>query len=468
MTTSAYPIRVQASMEAPLSRWLWLVKWLLVIPHYLVLVFLWIAFVLLSAVAWVSIVLTGHYPRSIFAFNVGVLRWTWRVQYYAYGALGTDRYPPFTLEDVPDYPARLEIPYPEHLSRGLALVKWWLLAIPHYVIAGVFAGGGLWTLLQVDGTDDGLLGTGLIGIMVLIAGIALMVTGRYPGGVFDFVLGMNRWVLRVAAYAGLMTDRYPPFRLDTGGTDPGGALTVTSSTDGRATYAPPPAPTPMTGGRIATLVVAVLLTLTGLGLVPTGIALGWADQHRDAAGFVTTGAQSFTTDTAALTSDDMVIELHGSTWLADRLGQVRVQASPRGERPLFVGVAPAADVERWLEGVRHDAVRDVTVLPSSVAYDRHAGDLVAVSPPGDQPFWTARSEGAGTQTVSWRIADGTWAIVVANADGSLGVDVRAELGAEVPDLGLAAWLVTALGVLLLAGASLLLVLALHGRRAARP
>ena len=464
MTTSVYPIRVQASMETPLSRWLWLVKWLLVIPHYVVLAFLWVAFVLLTVVAWVSIVLTGRYPRSIFAFNVGVLRWTWRVQYYAYGALGTDRYPPFTLEDVPDYPARLEIPYPDHLSRGLALVKWWLLAIPHYVIAGVFAGGGLWTLLRLDGTDDGLLGAGLIGILVLIAGIALTVTGSYPRGVFDFVLGMNRWVLRVAAYAGLMTDRYPPFRLDTGGNDPGGTLTVAPPAGSPQPAAPAPGPAPMTGGRVAALVVAVLLALTGMALVPTGIALGWADQHRDSAGYVTTGAQTFATDTAALTSDDMVIELHGSTWLADQLGRVRVQAAPRGERPIFVGIAPAAAVERWLAGVRHDAVRDVTVLPSSVSYDRHPGDLVAVPPPGEQPFWTAQAEGAGTQTVSWRIAEGTWAIVIANADGSLDVDVRAELGAEVPHLGLAAWLVIGLGLVLLAAAALLLVLALRRRR----
>jgi len=165
-----------------------------------------------------------------------VLRWTWRVQYYAIGAFGTDRYPPFTLADDPAYPAHLEVEYPQRLSRGLALVKWWLLAIPQYIIISVFIGPwapwgwrvghvGLNVSIEFTWNSWGLynndVGWALIGLLAVIAALVLLVTGRYPKQLYDFVLGLNRWVLRVAGYAGLMTDRYPPFRLDMGGPDPG-------------------------------------------------------------------------------------------------------------------------------------------------------------------------------------------------------------------------------------------------------
>jgi Domain of unknown function (DUF4389) len=217
---STYPLRIDAELDGHLSRWLWLVKWILAIPHFIVLAVLWIAFVALTVVAFVAILFTGRYPRGIFEFNVGVLRWSWRVAFYSYNGLGTDRYPPFSLGEVPDYPARLSVQYPEALSRGLVLVKWWLLALPQYLIVGVFAGGA-WAGVNAAGHHTGWTsGGGLIGLLVCIAGIVLLFTGRYPRAIFDFVMGMNRWVYRVAAYATLMTDSYPPFRLDMGGPEP--------------------------------------------------------------------------------------------------------------------------------------------------------------------------------------------------------------------------------------------------------
>ena len=221
----AYPVRLEGRLDPQLSRWLWLVKWLLAIPHYIVLFFLWIAFVVLTIVAFFAILFTGRYPRGIFDFNLGVLRWTWRVSYYSYGALGTDRYPPFTLGEAPDYPATLDVAYPERLSRGLVLVKWWLLAIPQYILLGIFLGGAG----SAAGRAEDWGGSALVvrrrahRALVLFAGIALLFMARYPRGLFDFVLGLDRWVARVVAYAGLMTDAYPPFRLDQGGDDPAGA-----------------------------------------------------------------------------------------------------------------------------------------------------------------------------------------------------------------------------------------------------
>jgi hypothetical protein len=206
----AYPVLIQGELDPNVSRWLWLVKWLLAIPHYIVLAFLWLAAVLLTIVAFFAILFTGRFPRGIFDFNVGVLRWSWRVAFYSYSALGTDRYPPFTLADA-DYPARFDVLYPEHLSRGLVLVKSWLLAIPHYLVLAVLIGNWGWT---VGGDQWTTWGLSLNGILVLIAAVILLFTGRYPRDIFGIVLGINRWALRVAAYVMLMRDEYPPFRLD--------------------------------------------------------------------------------------------------------------------------------------------------------------------------------------------------------------------------------------------------------------
>jgi hypothetical protein len=220
MTADRSPVRLEGRLDPATSRGLWLVKWLLLIPHLIVLAFLWIAFVILTVVAGVAILFTGRYPRGIFDINLGILRWTWRVGFYGYSALGTDRYPPFTLEDVPDYPARLDIAYPEHLSRGLVLVKWWLLAIPQYLAVGFFLGGAGTVTYHAGNPGVIDLGSGLIGLLVLFAGVVRLFGHRYPAGIFDVVMGMNRWAVRVAAYAALMTDRYPPFRLDQGGAEP--------------------------------------------------------------------------------------------------------------------------------------------------------------------------------------------------------------------------------------------------------
>ncbi len=221
---STYPVRLDGHLDEPLSRWLWLVKWILAIPHFIVLLFLWIAVTVLTVVAGFAILFTGHYPRSLFDFNLGVMRWTWRVWFYSVDAFGTDRYPPFSLRRDPTYPADFDVDYPEHLSRGLVLVKWWLLALPQLLIVSIFSGGwgfsgsGNW---RVAG------GGGLISLLAVVAGFILLFTKKYPPRLFDFIMGLNRWCYRVLAYVALMRDEYPPFRLDSGGTDPGSVTTST-------------------------------------------------------------------------------------------------------------------------------------------------------------------------------------------------------------------------------------------------
>ena len=203
------PVRLRGDLDEPLSRWLWLVKWLLLIPHYIVLLFLQIARLLVFIVALFAVLFTSRYPRPLFDFSVGVLRWSWRVRFYGYGALGTDRYPPFTLRST-DYPADFDVDYPEELSRGLALVKWWVLAIPHYLVVGALSR--------------------LARPVVLIAAVALLFTDRFPPGLYDLLLGLNRWSYRVVAYASLLRDEYPPFRLDQGAREAVAAETTSLET----------------------------------------------------------------------------------------------------------------------------------------------------------------------------------------------------------------------------------------------
>ncbi|BBZ39525.1 membrane protein [Mycobacterium conspicuum] len=196
MTTRDEPMRVQCDLDAP-SRWLWLVKWCaLAAPHYPILTFLYLVYPLTTVVAGIAILFTGRYPHRLFSFNVGVLRWSWRVMNYRFPMNSTDRYPPFTLADRPFYPGRLEVDYPERLNNWAVLVKWWLLALPQILLC--------WAMEP------------LLQVLCVFSAVWLLCTGTTHPGMFDLLLGIVRWRYRVAVYVSLMRDEYPPFQLDLG------------------------------------------------------------------------------------------------------------------------------------------------------------------------------------------------------------------------------------------------------------
>ena len=281
MSAVTYPVHVDAQLDSKVSRWLWLFKWLLAIPHYVVLAFLWLAFVVLSVVAFFAILFTGRYPRSIFEFNVGVLRWS--------GESPTTPTAPSAQTATRPSPSATSLTtrhtrggLPGAPVCGLVLVKWWLLAIPQYLVVGLLLGGAGYYLGSADDSAR-VMATGLIPLLTVVAGVVVLFTGRYPQPLFDLLLGLNRWVLRVAGYAALMTDTYPPFRLDQGGHEGvTGTLSVT----------PPPAPLPpapsagtpqrgqpttsrWTTGRVVSLVMGCVLALVSLDSRSRGSHCWW-------------------------------------------------------------------------------------------------------------------------------------------------------------------------------------------------
>ena len=185
----AYPVTFEVEYPERMSRWLIFIKWLLVFPHFLILGVFGYLVELTTFISWFAILFTGRYPKALFDLAVVYFRWSARAT--AYLALLRDEYPPFG-GGSPEYPVRVEIEYPEKLSRLLIFVKW-LLAIPHIIILGLL---------------------GLVGFVVyVIAWFAILFTGRFPRSMFDFLVGIGRWYLRVYAYIWLMRDEYPPFSM---------------------------------------------------------------------------------------------------------------------------------------------------------------------------------------------------------------------------------------------------------------
>jgi hypothetical protein len=435
-----YPLRVEARRDESLSRWLWLVKWLLLIPHYLVLAVLWVGFIVLTLVAYLAVLFTGRYPHAIYAYNLGVLRWSWRVNYYGYQALGTDRYPPFTLADLPDYPARLQVDEPPRPARWLPLVAW-LFAVPHILIVAALTGAATWQFSSGDNTTSVPLGVVTVGIAV--AALGLLFAGRYPRGLYDLLLGVARWNLRVTAYLALLTPRYPPFRLDQGEREPDDDPTgpdrapIGESRSGNSLTEPGNTVESRRGGSIAgpvaALVAGAVLLLPAIGTGAAGAALLAFSGHRDSSGYVTSSLVRTSSTTAAVTAEGITIQ-GGDLWtrgLAD-VGGVRITAHSTTSKAVFIGIARQSAVDAWIDTATHDRIVGITT--NNARLERTDGMLRPVSAPAEQDFWLASATGSGTATLDWRATNGDFTVVLANADGSTGVAADIQASAQIPDL----------------------------------
>ena len=211
----------------------------------------------------------------------------------------------------------------------------------------------------------------------------------------------------------------------------------------------------MSGGRVALLIVGIVVTLLALAALAGGAALIVLNHtERDSAGFFSTGNETYATDSHAIVSEDLDIGTDGPDWLFEegRLATVRVRGASADDRELFIGIGPTAQVREYLAGTSHDVVTDLDFDPFRATYSRSQG-TDAPTEPGAERFWGASAEGAGTQSVEWEVAKGNWSVVVMNADASEGVDARLSLGAKV---GFIFWiglgLVIAGAILLVSGA----------------
>jgi hypothetical protein len=194
-----------------------------------------------------------------------------------------------------------------------------------------------------------------------------------------------------------------------------------------------PAPT-WGGGRIALIVVGVILGLLGISILVGGVAVAVVDNTRDRDGYLMSAPGQLASDGYAVTVSALQVSSYGG-WNIDAqstAGTARVSAYT--DRPVFIGIGPSDKVAAYLAGVKHDVLEDISTSPFRATYVPVSGGAPS-SRPADQTFWAATSTGTGEQQVlTWTTQPGDWSVVMMNADGSAKVDGAISVGATVPIL----------------------------------
>jgi len=216
----------------------------------------------------------------------------------------------------------------------------------------------------------------------------------------------------------------------------------------------------MSAGRVVLIVLGGIGVLVGLALLAGGGFLLWADRTQREDGYLTTPTERFATPTYALTRTRLEADADGARWVLNEswFGKVRIRGESAGTKTLFIGIGPAADVARYLGNVGHANVQDVEFDPFRVTYLPIEGGAPD-GPPADRGFWAASASGVGTQTLTWKVRDGDWSIVLMNADGSRGIAADVDVGAKMSFLLWVAIGVLIGGLLVTAGSTALIVLA---------
>ena len=207
------------------------------------------------------------------------------------------------------------------------------------------------------------------------------------------------------------------------------------------------------GGRITAIVVGAILVLVSLSFLGGGIYGLWADRTQRDGAYVTSSKEQFSTAGSALVTEPTHLGSAGTGWLyaPSLLDKVRIRVTPQGSAAVFVGIGSTDAVDRYLAGVSHTTIADFwsgKVEPVSGG--------TAPAAPGAQRFWVASATGSGPQSLIWKPTDGSWSVVVMNANGRPGVNVGADLGATLPALPWIALGLVIAGAVFMTGGALLL------------